>query len=147
MMIVFTDSDEMLAIPFESLPETHEQRRNLLFAYGAKAGQKIPGISEVYFITEAWMSRAKKKFVQPAKDPRRKEVLIINCCDLASPDNFLVMYEMKRDKRGNLTELTAQQSELGEKVDSPLLNAFRSGYQLGQSGHADEFFRQLGFRG
>lgn len=83
------------------------------------------------FVTEAWVSTNKEYLKSaPSKDPKRKEMLIITTLDVVTKKQGLLMYQMIRDKRGNLIELNKSPFPEEATVESPLLPAFVAGYNL-----------------
>lgn len=139
MMIGFSIDGDLIPVLIDELPDTSTGRQKLFLRIGGEIGTRFE-MDEIYFISEAWMGRSKKdgSYQQPSKDPKRREALIINCCDLASPDDYMVIYEMIRDKSGKLVELKNFEQGEFSKVESHLLKAFRDGYAIGRAGKFDE---------
>jgi hypothetical protein len=70
----------------------------------------------------------------PSNDPARKEVLVIDCLNIQSQKNDLVVFEMIRNAEGALADLR----DFGTSDDkgaltahSPLLTAFVKGFSAG----------------
>ena len=136
MLFAFTSKSEMAGVLFEKLPQDSEQKRMMMAQAGHKVGEETRDLAEVYFVSEAWYSKPKKgqKIQQPSKDPNCMEALIINCCDLGAADpHSMLMYEMIRDKNGDLAQLKSvnEFEKEGGKFESPLMDSFLTGYKLG----------------
>jgi hypothetical protein len=144
-MLIGFSGGNMLPVVVEDFPETSTGRQRLFLRIGGEVGSKFE-VEEFYFISEAWMSHAKKdgSYIQPSKDPKRKEALIINCCDPSTSKDYMVIYEMIRDKSGNLIELKNFDQKGLSEVESHLLQAFRDGYSIGRAGKIDELKELMG---
>ena len=124
-------------IIFADFPQGSEKKMKAMFGAGAKLGsekemKKRFGILEqVFFISEAWMNMPKKgvKFIQPSKDPKRIESLIIFGMDIALKKQEVMAFEMKRNKKGEFKELkSCERMGKADSVKSPIVEAFVDGY-------------------
>lgn len=119
-----------VVLNFKEFGDTADKRaRNMLNA-GANLAYKdnVGELKALVFVDEAWMGTNIN--IQPSKDPKRIEVLLINTLDMATQEERLIVFEMVRDRQGKLIDL--KQSSLPEKgsVKGVLLPAFQKGYQL-----------------
>ena len=141
-MIIIEGGSQSVIGQIANLPRTHQGRLQVLFATGAALAQSgdVATLRQVFFISEGWMSSAKKGGAieaPPSQDPNRKEVLIISSSsDVHARRASLVVFEMLRDGEGQLVELeqlhTVEDEDL--RVASPLLNAFVEGFRLEMRG-------------
>lgn len=121
------------------MPTEHEQRIALMHATGflfAQSGQ-LGELVQVFFICEAWLSlpvAGEPPEVPPSQDPNHTEVLIISHFDMEAQQANLRLYEMQRTE-GQLVQLNPMTplTEAGGSVESPLLDAFVIGFQLGRA--------------
>jgi hypothetical protein len=120
-------------ITFKDFGPDHEDKVRQMANAGVDAAMRFHAgdLRYVIFVTEAWMSLAEKgkPYIQPSKNPKRKEMLIITTLDVVTNKQGLLMYQMIRDKRGYLIELN-KFTEEWDSVKSPLLPAFVAGYNL-----------------
>jgi hypothetical protein len=134
-------SEKVVALQIPEMGETHEDRAAQMLLAGFKLAQiaNIGILKQVFFITEAWLSVVEdnKPYIQPSKDPKRKEVLIITQMDVSENKMVTRTLEMKRDKRGKLTQVIKRPALEGESAESPLLTAFVIGF-LGMTGKTDD---------
>lgn len=125
------------ALPFYAFPDVHEKKILFLAHAGKQLAEsgKIGMVTEVFFISEAWISMAKKdgSFIQPSRDPDRKEVLIISGLNVLDEKQNLAVLDIVRDSNGELRELIESSRSQGDEVKSPLLPAFVLGYTFGNS--------------
>ena len=115
---------------------TSDERARLLFAAGYVLAENrlVSRVSDVFFISEAWMSTFDKEaYVPPSRDPQRREVLLVSGLDMHSGQSELRLYEMQRDDDGALIGLDAVEVPDAdeERVESWLLSAFAAGYRAG----------------
>lgn len=120
-------------VTFKDFGPEHEDKLRQMANAGVEAAVKYPSgdLHSVIFVTEAWMGTAKKgqQYTQPSKDPKRKEMLLITTLDAVTSKQGLLMYQMIRNKRGELIELNRFTGKW-DSVESPLLPAFVAGYNL-----------------
>lgn len=136
--LIVEGSDNSVFAPFETLPETQEERSHMMFAAGVAIGQsgQIGKLERLYFISEGWMSVVEKEnptILPPSQDPNRIETLIIMVANTSLVTrNELIIFEMVRDKEENLIDLRPFDSPMEEKernAESPLLSAFTEGFR------------------
>ena len=137
-LLIAEGSIQGIAGQIPTLPETHEERVDLMHSAGyftAKSGG-IGILRQVILISEGWMSVSEKgdfPKVRPAQDPKRKEVLIVAGLQVKENIRELKLFEMQRDQEETLVELleiTSKEDEPKE-ADNPLLDAFAEGFQMG----------------
>ena len=126
---VFTHIEQMAA--------DHEERLSQMMLLGlliAETG-RVGVLSQVFFITEAWLSLAtnhRPASKRPSQDPHRKEVLIVSQQIVKLRENHLAMSEMKRNATGRLIRLEDidpyPTSSRTIHAESPLLDAFTMGF-------------------
>lgn len=133
MMIVEGDHQNV-SVPLERLGTTYDARAQQLFTLGAILAEEgeIGVLQQVFLITEAWLSvNASPNLpnVRPSLDPNRKEVLTVAQWSVQPPKTEIVIFEMKRNKKGKLIQLEDQHmNEQNSSMESPLLQAFAVGY-------------------
>lgn len=133
--LVIMGTARRVVVHFEHFPDTHEQKVLAFANVGVKVAVKgnIGELRTLYFVSEAWMSEAKKGKLPtnpPSADPQRKEVLLINSYSVETKKQVLRMLEMKRNHRGELIELQPMAQPEGGEVESPLLPAFVKGFEM-----------------
>ena len=123
------------------MPEDFVERQKMFGVAGIKlameGSDKFGALQKIYFISEGWMSTVEKKderkpYVQPSKDPKRKEVLTIYSHEVDTKYKDMVVLEIKRDKKGKfstLKDITPKKVGVGD-VKSALIDAFIKGYEL-----------------
>lgn len=125
---------------FTELAPTHEGRAQQMFTAGFWLAQQreIGSLSQVFFITEAWMSASQGgqlPTVMPSQDPQRLEVLIISQLQVVSQRKDVAIWEMQRNPEGQLVQLVAFNVEEDKhQIESPLLSAFTAGFRVGSGG-------------
>jgi hypothetical protein len=123
-----------VAIELKQFGETADIRESNMLNAGAFTAHKhsVGELEKLIFASEAWMSMADKKgeCIQPSKDPKRIETLIINSLDASTQEETMICFEMVRDPKGKLTNL--KQTSLSETVSVKgiLLPAFQKGYRM-----------------
>lgn len=125
-----------LVLPLEGMAPTHESRMEQMLLAGFALGEsrKVRRLEQVFFISEGWMSMArdgKAPDQPPSQDPDRKEVLIISRVQVRSGRSDVALYEMIRGKTGDLFELRALDSDDMVEAETPLVDAFVVGFQMG----------------
>jgi len=126
-----------VVIPFDRFPDTHENKVLFLAHAGRRLAQKgtIGTLTDVFFVSEAWIGIPKKdgSFIQPSRDPKRKEVVIISGLDVRTDTQSLAVLAIVRGSNGELRELKETPFPKDGEVKSPLLPAFVLGYTFGTS--------------
>ena len=110
-----------------------------MVAFGWRAAGYTPAESgevdefeQVIPISEGWMStgECRPPKSRPSQDPARKEVLLVSNLTIRDHRSRVVIFEMVRDVKGELTELRDLQLP-GEydqgQAETPLLDAFADG--------------------
>jgi hypothetical protein len=133
--IIFVKGSEgRVALEFKSFGETSEQRRLMMLNAGSRMAYEhhVGELEKLIFVDEAWMSKANEKgeFMQPSRDPKRIETLIVNSLDVATHEETMICFEMVRDPQGKITDLKQMSLPDGTSVQGMLLPAFQKGYQL-----------------
>ncbi len=141
-MLLVEGSVNGLSVGLQDFPAESNAKQEHLFKAGFAVGKAgtVGELRQVFFISEAWMSAAvggKIPDLPPSKDPRRVEVLIITSLTVAPKETDILLFELVRDPQGHLLDVkeTAHPTEKGS-YESPLMDAFLQGYQLGQSKQA-----------
>ena len=134
-LLVEGTAGHMTGFAIEDLPATHHERGQLLFQMGWMLGQTSQlGLPlQVFLITEAWLSMLDKNeepTTSPALDPQRREVLIIAGLKVLTKTHSLAILAMIRHAE-KLVEVRELERQTGEKVYSPLTEAWVAGYLLG----------------
>ena len=143
-MLIVEGSKAPVIIQFESVPDSHDERAQMMYSVGTTLAQsdRAGGLEEVWFISEGWMSTARKGGgikIPPSQDPDRAEVLSIVRAKIYLGDFRTngAIFEMVRGESGKLVDLKEvelirkdKEGDDGEVV-SPLLAAFIEGFQLG----------------
>ncbi len=131
----------------EGFPYEQRGKRLLMAKTGFMVARKgVVGFLEgVSLVSEAWLSVAEEgrlPDVPPSEDPNRREVLIVNRCDVKAKKMTSVLFEMLRDGEGSLVDLVRvdPEEEAGVRdqgkaeTKSPLMDAFVEGFQRGMRG-------------
>ena len=137
-MIIIEGGSRSVVGQLANLPATHAGRLQALFAAGAALAQsgEVATLRQVFLIFEGWMSSTTDQGaikVPPSQDPNRKEVLLITASsDIEKQRVSMVVFEMLRDREGQLVELEKLQAteDADIRAASPLLNAFMEGFRL-----------------
>jgi hypothetical protein len=120
-------------VTFNDFGPEHEDKIRQMANAGVEAACKQPlgNLRYLIFVVEAWMGTPKKdgSYVQPSKDPKRKEMLMLTTLDVATNKQRVLMYQMIRNTRGELMQLN-RFTEAWDSVESPLLPAFVAGYNI-----------------
>jgi hypothetical protein len=106
-----------------------ERERSMLNAGTLIACKRNVGDLElIILVNEAWMGM--NLSVMPSQDPKRIEALLVNSLDARTQEERLLIFEIKRDPKGNILDL--KEMVLPEVVETKgwLLPAFLKGYQL-----------------
>ena len=126
------------------LPGTTKGRVRYLRSVGLTLGQStdIGPLKRVFFITEGWMSSPQGGIfpdVRPSLDPNRTEVLLVLQMMVNEHQTHGVGFEMIRNADGHLTVLRelSDLNDDGAQADSPLLEAFVTGFQSGRQSRAN----------
>jgi len=114
----------------EQFGDTADERVKDMFYAGAMLADKgnIGELELIVFVNEAWMSR--NLDVLPSLDPKRIEVLLVNSLDARTQEEQLLTYEIKRDPKGTVTDLTEMDLPKDGHPKGRLLPAFQKGYQI-----------------
>ena len=138
--VIVEGSLRRVARPIENFPETQEGKAQRVFSFGFALGQTqaVGKLKQVFFVSEGWMSagqRGDRPRTRPSQDPHRQEVLFVFHQAVEPHQTGLLLFEMIRDAAGHLVELReAQESgEADGHVESPLLDAFVAGFDLGMA--------------
>lgn len=131
--IFLKGSEGKVAIGLADFGETADKRERDMLNAGAFAAVKhsVGELELIVFVSEAWMGR--NFDIQPSKDPRRVEVLLINSLDTATQEQKMVTLEVVRSKQGKVTDFKKPSiPELDKVYDVKgiLLPAFLKGYQV-----------------
>lgn len=122
-------------IKIAQMASSHRERAEQMFFIGSALShqQAVGALKQVFFITEAWLS--KQLEVSPSQDPRRVEVLAISNYQPDKEKTRLAVFEILRDAAGELREIRPYEHREGEvgHAESPLLDAFVSGFEKGAS--------------
>ncbi len=126
-------SEGKMAVALADFGETADKRARDMLNAGALTAFKhhVGELELIVFVSEAWMGT--NMDIQPSKDPKRVEVLLINSLDTATQEERLVMFEIVRNTQGKVTDLkkpSMPEVDKGESVKGILLPAFQKGYQI-----------------
>jgi len=126
-------SEGKVAIGLAEFGETADKRERDMLNAGAFAACKhsVGELELIVFVSEAWMGT--NMDIQPSKDPKRIEVLLVNILDTATQEERLVMFEIVRNKQQKVIDLkkpSMPDYDKAESVKGILLPAFQKGYQL-----------------
>lgn len=118
---------------FTSLPnfgDTNDERVWKMLNAGTQVACKsnVGELDTMILVTEAWMST--NLTVQPSKDPKRIEVLLINSLDARTGEEEIRMFEIIRDRQQKVIDLKDCPLPGGVSAKGSLLPAFQKGYQL-----------------
>lgn len=123
---------------FPDFPDTHEERAKAIAFAGYKVARtpEIGELEEIFFISEAWMAKYDKNDpdIMPRNNPDKVEVLIIVSRKFPNGKDKMIALEIKRDKKDKVINLEVCVERKGViKAESPLINAFQKGYEMGQT--------------
>src|SRR3989304_9129373 len=87
--------------------ETSEDRARAMKVLGRVFRREgyVGELRKVFFVSEGWMSEAAKVDgnIRPSQDPNRIEVLVVSELDLPNRKTNMLLYEMVRNKKGELS--------------------------------------------
>jgi len=133
--LIVDGSTNPVAIQIDQLAATFEGRAQQMFVAGQSLAHtgSAGRLRGVYFVSEAWLSQGKEgkaPYMRPSKDPKRIEVLMVSGLEIKPRQVRLAIYEMLRDKAGNLREIRQWEypDDPDDAADTPLLKAFLTGY-------------------
>ena len=138
-MLLVEGTKRNTVIPLETMPADQVLKHRTLFRIGYNLANDVllGDLVQVFFIGEAWMSRAKGGKLpkqRPSEDPQHEEVLTISYINIVEHTKGMVVFTYVRDEDGKLVELKQFKPELGEATfESPLVDAFIDGYELGKT--------------
>lgn len=136
--LIVDASENNLIFTFDSLASTSEQRATQFFLCGIRVAQteEIGFTNQVFFISEAWMTRQNQNqpFVQPSEARDRMEILMISSMNARTRKIGLMIFELVRDSTNSLREIRPLENSEGEDFEgnSPLLSAFLNGIEAGR---------------
>jgi hypothetical protein len=127
--------NQTIAGQFEEFGATHEERLFQMFSAGRVGGLsgELGILTQVFFISEAWMSVAdevgKLPDTPPSSDPKRLEILFISKHDALVHKDEMLLYEIKRGENEGIASVEKYEvdSKQGD-VNAPLLAAFVAGF-------------------
>ena len=98
----------------------------------------VGGLRQAFYIAEAWSSHVEPgqhSAVMPAKDPQRREVLLVMNLRLDDRQARIALLEMQRDEEGVLRQLQDITADITHDAHqpNPLLNALVDGYTQGRA--------------
>lgn len=124
----------------QQLPSTADERLRWMWGSGFEIASdpRIGNLEEIFFVCEGWMSEVRDGNIpdfSPAKDPQRKEILMVSSLKVGSQMANLAIFDMSRDELGNLTDLVEieMDAEDGARSDNRLLVSFILGYGEGRA--------------
>lgn len=133
--LIVDGSANPVAIQIDQLAPTFEGRAQQMFVAGQSLAHtgSAGRLRGVYFISEAWLSQGqegKPPHMPPSKDPKRIEVLMVSGVEINPRHVRLAIYEMIRDKAGDLLEIKPWEypDDPDDAADTPLLEAFIAGF-------------------
>lgn len=139
--LIVEGTNDSLILQFDHMAQTHEARAQQLLVAGYAVGHdmSLVALRQVFFITEAWLSIRNEDGlpeIPPSADPNRIEVLAITGLDLTKQHTSMLLLEMVRNDQDKLVELREQMQaspghEAGYSAESPLLDAFVTGFRAG----------------
>lgn len=90
--------------------------------------RNVGDLELIILVNEAWMGM--NLSLMPSQDPKRIEALLVTSLDARTQEERLLIFEIKRDPKGNILDL--KEMVLPEAVETKgiLLPAFQRGYQI-----------------
>jgi hypothetical protein len=82
----------------------------------------------IVHVSEAWMGT--NITILPSQDPKRIEALLVNSLDARTHEERLLIFEVKRDPKGTVTDLKEIVFPKDGEPKGRLLPAFQKGYQI-----------------
>jgi len=127
--LVATESEGRgIVIQLPTVPPTYEQRVQLMFRAGVENANIIPDVNQVFFICEVWVRSLRP---DGSVIPESVEALAVVSYDVVSESSRMLVFEMLRDRAGNLVGLEDRGDQRDGKAESPLLVAFIEGLKSG----------------
>ncbi len=138
---VIVDGDKaVVTIRIKPVRTSQECQRQLFQAGFALAKTKeLNDLQQVFLISEGWMSVGgadKTPDYPPSQDPDRKEILLVSSLTVPTAHNEVKVWEIIRDQTGMLLDLKEFDTGVMQ-AQSPLLNAFLTGFTMVSSDRAD----------
>jgi hypothetical protein len=127
-MVFAKGTNGKVAVVLESFGNTAEERAKDMMYAGAMVADRhnVGELELVVLVNEAWMS----KNVMPSQDPNRIEVLTISSLDTSTQEQYVTMFEVVRNPRGQIIDLKQGQHLESTRAKGVLLTAFQEGYQI-----------------
>lgn len=135
---LFVVGDQNVAmIVMQGFGPSNQDRIEQLFAVGKTLAENnerptnIGLLEGAVLVTESWMSQVSDPDVikvMPEDDPDRKEAVVVVGQDARSDTNCLFIYEMLRNKAGQLIDAVKMDIPSDMQPDRNLLDAFAAGY-------------------
>jgi hypothetical protein len=118
------------AVLLEQFGDTADERIKDMFYAGAMLADKgnIGELELIVFVSEAWMGT--NMYVLPSQDPKRIEALMVHSLDARTKEEQLLSFEVKRDPKGKVFDLTEMVLPKDGEPKGKLLQAFQKGYQI-----------------
>jgi len=88
----------------------------------------IGDLELIILVNEAWVST--NLTMLPSQDPKHTEVLLINSLDTGTQEEYLIMYEVIRNRQNKVIDLKLRELPEEGSVKGTLLPAFLKGYQI-----------------
>jgi hypothetical protein len=139
--LIVSGSEGNTVLLMDDLAPTHDLRRQQMAMFGFAFGisGRVGELQQIFLITEAWMSARKGEqppIIPPSVDPGRQEGLFISSLNPTQDQREFAAFVMLRDDEGVLRELKRILDEDVQDIssESPLLDAFVAGFQLGSLG-------------
>ena len=82
----------------------------------------------IVHVSEGWMGT--NIHILPSQDPKHIEVLMVNSLDARTQEERLLIFEVKRDPKGTVTDLREVDLPKSGEPKGKLLPAFQKGYQI-----------------
>ena len=136
--LILEASNDIFVGEIPDVPGTHGDRMELMRLLGESAanGGKVGQLSQVFMISEGWMSmgaKDKPAVMSPSEDPNRKEVLIVSSINILEDMKRIELFEIFRDENKkviDLTRLLPDEDKKDESVKIPLLETFVQSFRI-----------------
>lgn len=128
-VVFLKGSEGKMAVALSRFGDNADKRAHDMLNAGAFTAVKhnVGELELLVFVSEAWMGM--NFDIQPSKDPKRVEALIITSLNTGTWEQNMIMFEIVRNHQKQVTDLKQNVLPKYDSIESPLLIAFLKGYQ------------------
>jgi hypothetical protein len=128
--VIVKGTQTSAAIQLPKFGATASERQMDMLNTGTWLASKhnVGDLELIVHISEGWIGTNMN--ILPSQDPNRTEVLLINSLDVRTQEERLLIFEVKRDLKGTVTDLIEIVFPNDVSSKGRLLPAFLKGYQI-----------------